>query len=75
MIMDTTAVRPEVMAEAKDVLKALVLEQDGKAVAGGPAKGAYAIGVHPRMTFWGDRAYVAKLLAKAFPGCEFTWKD
>ena len=70
--MADTKVSDVVMKDAADVLNALQLEQDGHLFAT-PVAGAYKIVVRKHMNFCGDRDAVAKLLAKAFPGCTFAW--
>lgn len=71
---DTKTVRPEVMAEVEDTLKAVQLEKDEKPVEGAPEMGDYKIAVRKGMTFWGDRQHVVTLLGKVYPGCTFSWK-
>ena len=70
--MEDTKVSDVVMKDAADVLRALQLVQDGKTFAT-PVAGAYTIVVRKHMNFCGDAGAVAKLLAKAFPGCTFSW--
>jgi len=71
---EKTTVNPDVVKEARDVMRAIQISQAGKPVEGNPAAGEHQIEMRAGMTFWGDHDYVAKLMTRAFPGCTFIWK-
>jgi hypothetical protein len=59
--------------KGRDLLRALVVTQDGKELTGEPVKGKCVIAMKANMKYHGIPKAALKELKKSFPDCTFAW--